>query len=73
MHHGPGELSHQSFLQPQLVVEDGAEASVECHCSNPWTPGLDTGHFRDAGVADAPGRRLGKNWPKCHLPKWMVE
>ena len=53
---------------PQFGVEDGPDASVECHASKPCVDGLLTGHFAFAKLGCSPNDRFGKKSPRCHLP-----
>ena len=57
-----------SGRQPQLHIDDEAEASVECHSSKPAWPGLLDGHFCSAKLgffSEASSQGLGKKFPRC--------
>ena len=58
----PGLVAHAG-LQPQLHIEDEAEASVELHSSKPCVRGEDTGHLVLTQFAVPP---FGKKLPRCH-------
>jgi hypothetical protein len=40
----PGDDA-QAGSQPQLHMDDDADASVECHSSKPWVRGDEVGHL----------------------------
>ena len=61
----PGVDAHVA-LQPQLHIDEDADASVECHSSNPWTRGDDTGHFALTQLVSLPAVFFGKKFPRCH-------
>jgi hypothetical protein len=66
-----GECGHAGS-QPQLHMDDDADASVECHSSKPCTRGEETGHLLLAKSWRAMSG-LGKKLPRCHLPMCSVE
>ena len=61
----PPRLVAQASSQPQLHIEEEADASVECHSSKPWVRGEETGHLLLAqSFFVTPG--FGKKLPRCH-------